>query len=184
MPRRIDVVGDVVLVWGTDAVAGIAAGPIRQLWTRPCKPIGDAVKVWGQPWIAFRTRGEGDWHLLDARSGELVFEASLGEHDELTAIVADNDRLLVAGPVGPLNERGEAPMARVIAIDATSGRRHWSRDFATRVAINATQLRSTPRSLQAIRILSRFCWRALRTRSAMRSTTRSSADQLRQQSSS
>lgn len=156
-PRRVDVVGETIVVWGLDSAAGIGAGTFQQLWSKAYPPIVDTVVVVeaarvevrgpagrAPPWIAYRAHGELEWHLLDVVRGEPVFEASLGEFDALTAIVADSERLYVAGRVGHPEDEGELRTVRVRAFDPADGKRLWSRDFSTTVAVNPTQLAAHP----------------------------------------
>ncbi|MFQ5805162.1 MAG: PQQ-binding-like beta-propeller repeat protein [Phycisphaerae bacterium] len=143
-PRRIDVVGDTIVVWGPESVRGLASDTLREIWTRPCPPVDDSVTVPARPWLAYRTRGELEWHLLDVRRGEPVFDTSLGVFDGISAIVAGADRLFVAGHADRPGGDEEARVARLIALDPVDGTGHWSRDFATPVAVNPTQLAAHP----------------------------------------
>jgi hypothetical protein len=143
-PRRIDVVGDTIVVWGSKSVVGLTSETLQPLWVQPCAPVGDSVTVSQCPWIAYRARGERAWYLLDVRGGELVFDAPLGTFDSISAIVADAGRLFVAGCVGSLDEDEKAPLARVVALDLADATEYWSQDFVTPVAVNATQLAAHP----------------------------------------
>ncbi len=156
-PRRIDVVGDTIVVWGSESVVGIDGETLNQIWRQACGLTADTLVVEAAPrlksrgsfdcpppWVAYRVEGEFEWHLLDAVRGGPVFEAALGEYDALTAIVVDSERVLVAGRVARPEDEGELRAVRVSAFDSTDGTRLWSRDFPTTVAVNSTQLAAHP----------------------------------------
>jgi hypothetical protein len=158
-PRRIDVVGDTIVVWGPESVVGMTVQSLQKAWERACPPVADTAKVettrvgiegrsgsgadTACAWLAYRVVGEREWRLLDVRRGAPVFDTSLGVLDTVSAIVADGDRLLAAGAVGSSDGEGGAA-ARVIAIDLAEGVRQWSCDIPTRLAVNATQLAAHP----------------------------------------
>jgi len=139
-PLRSDCADDMLVVWGMQSVRAIDLATLRERWQRPAAPIDDTALVTGQPWVAFRPRGQGRWYLLDVRDGRQVFDAPLGDCETLTAIVADRQRLLVAGRAPPGSQEGEARVARVAALDQRGGGLLWQRDFLTGVPVNATQL--------------------------------------------
>jgi outer membrane protein assembly factor BamB len=155
-PRRIDVVGDTIVIWGSESVVGIDGERLVEVWRQACGPVADTVVVEAAlaealgslagsvGWIAYRVEGELEWHLLDAVGGGLVFEAGLGEYDALTAVVVDSARILVAGRVARPEDEGELRAVRVSAFDPTDGTRLWSHDFPTTVAVNSTQLAAHP----------------------------------------
>jgi hypothetical protein len=142
-PRRIDVVGETIVVWRGDSVAGISTATLRQTWRRASLPVGGAAAVPGRPWIAYHDAGDDSWKLMDARRGEPVIDATLGRFQSVSAIVVDGDRLLIAGRVGVLDEDRQTPTVRISAFSA-AGERLWSRDFSTQVSVNATQLAAHP----------------------------------------
>lgn len=143
-PRRVDLVGDTIVVWGPESVVGVSVRTLQPLWTRPCAPVDDSVTVPQRPWIAYRVFGELEWHLLDVRRGDPVFEPPLGVFDTISAIVAEADQLLVAGRTGLRDGDDEAGLTRLTALDPADGSRHWSRDFLTGAPVNATQLAAHP----------------------------------------
>lgn len=156
-PGRIDVVGETIVVWGSQAVQGISSTTLNPIWTRRCAPVVDSTVVEPAPglrarqpfdhgahWVAYRVESGFAWHLLDAASGDLVFEASLGEFHAVSAIVLDAKRLFVAGwSAGSENEE-EPRRIRVSALDPADGTRLWSREFQTAVAVNSAQLAAHP----------------------------------------
>jgi len=137
--RRIDVVGETIVVWGAGAVVGIGSGTLEEAWARRCVLVEDTVVVVGRPWIAYRGGGEREWRLLDVSNGEDVFDGSLGAFEAIWAVVVDGERVLAAGLV----DRGEG-VARVMAVDTRDGAPRWSRDFRTGAEVNATQLAGHP----------------------------------------
>jgi len=143
-PERIDVVGETIVVWGREFVAGISSGTLERLWVRPGVPVGATATVPGRTWIAHRTRDGRKWHLLDVRTGKRVFDAPLGDFEQVSAVLVRDERLLVAGLPGPLVEGGEPSATRLAALDVEDGTPLWSRDFETRIPINVTQLAAHP----------------------------------------
>jgi hypothetical protein len=155
-PQRVEVVGGTVVVWGLESAVGIDAGTLEPLWRQAAAPIVDTAVVQVAPaagggaaagtprWIATRAHGRSEWRLLDARTGQPVFEVALGEFDAVSAAVVDSERLLIAGWSGPPGEEGTQRRVFLSALGLSAGERLWSREFPAAVALNATQLAAHP----------------------------------------
>ncbi len=144
-PRRVDVVGDTVVVWGADSVAGIDGQTLSPVWKRPCATVVDAAAAANRPWLAYRTRDSDQWYMLDVRTGAPVGAKSLGTFSAITAIWADGKRVFVGGRVGWRDEENREVTARLVALRADGGQTIWTHDFCSTVTINATQLAAHPR---------------------------------------
>jgi hypothetical protein len=156
-PRHVDVVGETIVVWGSESVEGISSETLTQIWSQAAAPIANTIVIeaaralrvgassdQARRWVAFRFEGESEWRLLNVADGQAVFEVTLGEFDELTALVVDSERLLLAGWVAGRENEGERHQIRLSAFDLRDGTPLWSRDFSTAVAVNATQLAAHP----------------------------------------
>ena len=143
-PRLVDVVGGMIVLWSDEGGRGVNVQTGREVWSRALEPAVATAVVPGRSWIAYRGGGSRQWYLLDARDGQTVFEAALGEFESISAIVAEAERVLVAGSVGELEEEEELQVVRLRAVARASGALLWSRDIETTVTTNPTQLAAHP----------------------------------------
>jgi hypothetical protein len=142
--RASEIIGDVLVVWGDDWLAGVDPQTLDLLWRQPCQEVLGHVGIRERGWIAYRSRGDPDWRLLDARTGRRVLEQSVEVVGDITAIAAEGETLFVAGWVSGDEEAGQRDVVSVAAIDLASGERRWSRSFETTVQVNRTQLAAHP----------------------------------------
>ncbi|MBU0640920.1 MAG: PQQ-like beta-propeller repeat protein [Planctomycetes bacterium] len=140
VPEAMRVLGDVILVFTDETLSALDARTFVELWRRPYRGCNGWFALPERGWFACRQRAGTAWDLLDARQGGDVFTAGLGDLPEITALVADGGRLLVA-----TRDRGEqaeeaGQVVGLTAFELEGGRRLWSRTLPTLVPLNSSQL--------------------------------------------
>ena len=143
-PRAVAVAGDGLVVWTEDRVGGYDAATFTCRWMRASRGMEDWTQVSGSDWVAFRERGEKDWRLVDARTGDPVFPGGLGSiGTKVTAAVLDGGRLLTAG-FERRTASGDGAALVTLTAFKPDGQRAWQREIKSLIRVNETQLRASP----------------------------------------
>ena len=149
-PRRIDLVGDRIVVWGPDFVVGVDAHTLERVWTKSVRPVADSFVLSARPWLAFRTVENEEWRLLNVARGEPVFERSLGEFAGISAVAEAGGLVLVGGFVSVADSDGDRFITRLTALNRETGDRLWTHDIESGATLNDTQLTAHERYIPVL----------------------------------
>ena len=143
-PRRIDVIGGMLVAWLDRSAVGFDLATMRQRWTKDLQSEAEPVPVANRPWIAYRQAGATGWGVLDATGGAALFERTLDGVDAINALAVSGDLLLVAAQKEVDGDGQTVIEAQVAAFGASDGAPRWARSVRTRAAVNVTQLAGHP----------------------------------------
>ncbi|MEP0845518.1 MAG: PQQ-binding-like beta-propeller repeat protein [Phycisphaerae bacterium] len=149
-PGSVQVVGDCLIVWQDGDVLRLDPATLEPVWRQRADPPQRCVRCESRGWFGWRGRGDPQWHILDAATGEPVIRTPLDNAGDLTALGGDEKHVYTAGLVETLGGEGTTRHVRVCKHDRASGGLVWSHDLRTRVALNETQLSGHPRYIPVL----------------------------------
>lgn len=149
-PGSVQVVGDCLIVWQDGDVLRLDPATLEPVWRQRADPPQRFVRHESRGWFGWRGRGDPQWHVLDASTGERVVQSPLDDAGDLTALSGDADSVYSAGLVETLGSDGTTQLVRVCKHDRASGHLVWSHDLRTRIALNETQLSGHPRYIPVL----------------------------------
>lgn len=142
--RELALVEDLLVCWGDVRIEARRVVDGSLAWRRPAEPAANVYRIPGRPWLAWRGQQDWQWYVLNAASGDPVFDASIGRFERLTAAHASDQRLFVAGMTEDLLTGGEAQRPRIGCHDLTTGETIWQIELPSEIVVNASQLAAHP----------------------------------------
>lgn len=141
--RGADVIGDVLVVWGEDFVAGLDARSFDVRWQEQVDAAFCAA-VPEKGWLLHRGADQSVYTLRDGRSGQVLHQIDLGWPADITAAHVEGDLLYVAARLRSEFLPVERLAIQLCAFDLAHDRLEWNTTIPTLVDVNVTQLASHP----------------------------------------